>query len=57
MFINENMYSNGKGKISTLLNRLVHEFLALTPARILMIFFCNINIFLQLHDLPQKIIL
>jgi hypothetical protein len=36
------------------LKRLVHEFLGLTLAIIVMIFFCNVNIFLLLFDLPQK---
>jgi hypothetical protein len=35
---------------------LVHEFLGLTPAIILIIFFWDVNIFLLLHELPQKII-
>jgi hypothetical protein len=56
-FIKENMYLHGKVKISNLLNSLLHEFLGLTLAIILMIFFCNVNIFLLLHELPQKIIL
>jgi hypothetical protein len=55
-FINENMYSHEKAKISNLLKRLLYKFLGLTPAIILMIFFCNVNIFLLLHELPQKVI-
>jgi hypothetical protein len=31
-FINVNMYSHGRGKISNLMNRFQHEFLDLTPA-------------------------
>jgi hypothetical protein len=53
---NENMYLHGKVKISDLINRLLHEFLGLPLAIILIIFFCNVNIFLLLHELPQKII-
>jgi hypothetical protein len=55
-FINENMYLHGRGKISNLLNRLVHESLGLTLAKILIIFFFNVNTFLLLHKLPQNII-
>jgi hypothetical protein len=54
-FINENMYSHGKVKISNLLNKLLHEFLGFTLAVILKFFFCNVNIFLLLYELPQKI--
>jgi hypothetical protein len=41
---------------SNLLNRLPHEFLGLTLAIITMIFFCDVNIFLLLLQLLQKII-
>jgi hypothetical protein len=47
---NENMYSHGRAKISNLLNRLLHEFLGLTPAFNLTIFFCKVNIFLLLMN-------
>jgi len=40
--INDNMYSHGRVRISNLLNRLLHEFLDLTPAINLIIFFCNV---------------
>jgi hypothetical protein len=52
----ENMYSHGRVKISDLLRRLLHEFLGLTPAINLTIFFCKVNIFLLSDELPQKII-
>jgi hypothetical protein len=42
-FINENMYSYRTVKISHILNRLLHEFLGLTPAIDLIIFFCKVN--------------
>jgi hypothetical protein len=41
-------------KMSNLLNRL-HEFLGLTFATILTIFFCNINISLLLDELSGKL--
>jgi hypothetical protein len=43
-------------KISDLLNRLLREFLGLPLAMILMIFFCDVNTTLLLHELLQKII-
>jgi hypothetical protein len=43
-------------RISNLLNWLLHEFLGLTPAINLKIFFCKVNIFLLLDKLLQKII-
>jgi hypothetical protein len=54
--LSANLYSHGTGKISNLLNRPLHEFLGLTPVMILIIFFCSVNIFLLLHELPQKTI-
>jgi hypothetical protein len=54
-FINENIYSHGRGRTSSFLNRLLHEFLGLAPAIILMIFFCKVNILLLLDQLPQII--
>jgi hypothetical protein len=53
-FINVNMYSHGRGKISNLTNRFLHEFLDLTPAIILTVLFCKVNIILLLGELPQK---
>jgi hypothetical protein len=52
----KNMFSYGRVKLSNPLNRRLHEFLCLTPAIILMILFCNVNIFLLLRELPEKII-
>jgi hypothetical protein len=43
-FINVNMHSHGRGKISNLMNRFLHEFLDLTPAIILTVLFCKLNI-------------
>jgi hypothetical protein len=40
-----------------LLNRSLQELWDLTPIMILTIFFCNVNTFLPLAELPQKIIL
>jgi hypothetical protein len=48
------MYSHGRGKISNLMNRFLHEFLDLTPAIILTVLFCKVNIILLLGELPQK---
>jgi hypothetical protein len=42
-FINENTYSSRRVKISDLLNRLLHEFLGLTAAINLTVFFCKVN--------------
>jgi hypothetical protein len=42
--------------MSVFLNRLLHEFLGLAPAMILMIFFCKLYILLLLNELPPKII-
>jgi hypothetical protein len=50
------MFSHGRAKIYNLLTRLLHEFLGLTPAINLTIFFCKVNIFLMFDELPQKII-
>jgi hypothetical protein len=46
------MYSLGTLTVSNLLNRPLHY----TPAMIPTIFICNINSFLPLDELPQKII-
>jgi hypothetical protein len=54
-FINENIYSQGIGKIYSFLNKLLHEFLGLAPAKIQLIFFCKVNILLLLDELPQKL--
>jgi hypothetical protein len=51
---NENVYSHGRVRISNLLNRLLHKFLGLTLAINLTIFFCKVNTFLLLHELPPK---
>jgi len=50
------MYLHGRGKISNLMNRFLHEFLDLTPAIILTVLFCKVNIILLLGELPPKII-
>jgi hypothetical protein len=50
------MYSHGRGKISNLKNRFLHEFLDLTTGIILTVLFCKINIILLVGELPQKII-
>jgi hypothetical protein len=51
---NGNMYSHGSVKFSNLLNRLLHEFLGLTPAINLTIFFCKVNIYSLLDELHTK---
>jgi hypothetical protein len=38
------------------MNRVLHEFLDLTPALILTVLFHKINIILLMEELPQKII-
>jgi hypothetical protein len=50
------MYSHERGKISNHLGRLLHEFIGLALAIILIVFFCKVNIILLLDELPQKII-
>jgi hypothetical protein len=48
------MYSHGGAGISNLSNRLLREFLLLTPDTNLTIFFCKVNIFLLLDELPKN---
>jgi hypothetical protein len=48
------MHSHGRGKVSNLRNGVPHEFLDLTPAIILTVLFCKVNIILLLEELPQK---
>jgi hypothetical protein len=43
-------------ELRSLLNRLLHEFVGLSPASNLRIVFCKVHIFLLLEELPQKII-
>ena len=50
------VYWFGTGKISNFLSSLLREVLGCAPTIILMIFFCKVNIFLLLDELPQKII-
>jgi hypothetical protein len=50
------MYSYGRSKFYSLLNKPLHKFLALTPAMILKMFFYKVNTFLLLDELPQKTI-
>jgi hypothetical protein len=54
-FIYENIYSQERGKISSFLNGLLHEFHGLAPAIILMIFFSKVNILFLLDELLQKL--
>jgi hypothetical protein len=42
-FIIVNVYLHGRGKISNLMNRFLHEFLDLTPAIILTVLSCKVN--------------
>jgi hypothetical protein len=54
-FINENMCSHGRVKISNLLSRLLHEFIVLTPAINVTTVLCIMNIFLLIDELsPQN---
>jgi uncharacterized protein YbcI len=53
-FINVNMYSHGRVKIFELINSFMHEVLGLTPAIILTVLFCKVNIILLLGELSQK---
>jgi hypothetical protein len=55
-FIGENTYSHGKVMIFSHLNRSLQELWDLTPNMILTIFFFNVNTFLLLDEVPQKII-
>jgi hypothetical protein len=41
--------------MSNTLNRPLHDFLGLTPAIILTILFCNINISFLVDELPRKL--
>jgi hypothetical protein len=50
------IYSHGRDKICNLLNRSLQELWDLTPIMILTVFLCNVNTFLLLDELPQKII-
>jgi hypothetical protein len=45
----------GQVKFLVLFNRLPHELLGCASAIILMTFFCEVNIFPQLEELPQKV--
>jgi hypothetical protein len=51
----ENMNSQGRVKISSLLNRFLHEFLGLTPAISLIIFFHKMKIFFAVRWVTLKI--
>jgi hypothetical protein len=51
---NENMYSHGRVRVCNPLSRLLHEFLGLTTAINITVFFCKVNIILLLHELPPK---
>jgi len=48
------MYLHGRGKISNLMNKFLHEFLDLTPAIILTVLFCKVNIILFFRELLPK---
>jgi hypothetical protein len=54
-FINKNIYSQGRGKISSFLNIFLHEFFILAPAIILIIFFSKVNILSLLDKLPPDL--
>lgn len=55
-FINENIYSYGRGKIYNSLNRLLHEFLRLSLVHNSNSFLLKVNIILLLDELPPQII-
>jgi hypothetical protein len=55
-FINENMYLCGRVQISCIFDGLLCEFLGLTPAINVTIFFCKANFFLLLDVLTPKMI-
>jgi hypothetical protein len=52
---NDNVYSHGRVRICNFLKILFYKFLGLAPAINLTIFFCKVNIFLLLDELPQII--
>jgi len=54
-FVEENIYSHGRDKISNLVNGLLCEFLVLTPLVILTNLLCEVNINLLLGELFPKI--
>jgi len=53
-FVNESIYLHGRERISNCLNILLHEVLGCAPAVILTVFFCKVNIFALLEELPLK---
>jgi hypothetical protein len=55
-YISESTYWLGTGKISNFLSRLLHEVLSHATTIILTVFFCKINTFLLLEELPQEIV-
>jgi len=48
------MYWEGSGKISKLKNSFLHKSLLLQPNMILIIFFCNLKIFILSEEYPQN---
>jgi hypothetical protein len=48
------MYLYGRGKISNLMNRFLHEFQDLTPTIILTVLFYKVDIILLLGELAKK---
>ena len=49
----ENIYCDGRGKIFNSMNKFVHESL-LIQLNIILIFFCNLNIFTLSVEWPQN---
>jgi hypothetical protein len=49
---NDSMYLHGKVMLSNVLNRFLPEFIGVTPAINLKMFFCKLNIILLLDELP-----
>jgi hypothetical protein len=55
-FIDGSIYWHGTGRIFNSLNRLLHDVLGCAPPIILMIFFCEVEIFPLFEELTQIII-
>jgi hypothetical protein len=56
-FINGNIYSHGRLKISNLLNRVLHEIVGVTSPIKLNFLFGIVNIYMLLDELTPKLIL
>jgi hypothetical protein len=51
---NEDICLHGRGEISNLFSRPLHDFTGCVPNRVLIIFFCRVDIFLLSGELPPR---